>query len=75
MIIKGQNLFVARLRHRNGEDIGQKYPPGTVVLFPRAFSSEIEAISMSLRDLIDFVHGCVGEPWNILICLRLASQP
>ena len=34
---------------------------------------EIEAISLSLGDLTDFVHGCVNAAWNIPICQRLAS--
>ena len=62
----GQGLLLARSRRRNGEDIGFVRPMRMVVPSARAHGAEIEAISTSLRDLIDFVHGRVSEPWNIV---------
>jgi hypothetical protein len=41
----------------------------------KAARGEIEAISTSLRDLTDLVHGRVSKSWNIDICRRLASLP
>ncbi|WP_295319192.1 hypothetical protein [uncultured Sphingopyxis sp.] len=72
---QGQNLAIARSRRRNGEDIAFAWPPQPVVLAARLRGGEIEAISTSLRDLIDFVHGGVGKAWNIFIYLRPAFLP
>src|SRR3546814_21189330 len=66
---------MARSRRRNGKDIVFGRLPRVASLPARSLGGEIEAISASLRDLIDFVHGCVGKTWNIFICLRLASSP
>ena len=44
---QGQNLLNAPSRRQNGEDIGGKCPPRSVVHFARAFCSEIKAILTS----------------------------
>src|SRR3546814_2333238 len=72
---EGQLLVSACSRRRNGEDIGFAWPPHMAVPSARPRGGEIEAISASLRDLTDFVHGRVSEPWNIPLCLRPASLP
>ncbi|HJS10706.1 hypothetical protein [Sphingopyxis sp.] len=72
--VKGQNPSNARSRRQNGEGIGPKDPPGTVVLLPRGFWPEIEAILTSFRDLNNFVHCFVGKLGNIDIFLALANE-
>src|SRR3546814_2692318 len=70
----GQDLLSACSSRRNGKDIGFGRAQRVASLPARPRGPKIEAISASLRDLANFVQSRVDEPWNILICLRLASR-
>src|SRR3546814_13133647 len=70
----GQDLLIACSRRRNGKDIGFGRAQRVASLPARPRGPKIEAISASLRDLANFVQSRVDEPWNILICLRLARS-